>query len=469
MASEALTAVVNNKIVESVQREMKVARNPLQSLPFRWRWRWRWPAASLLGLLLATTALGKAPDRLPIFHIDVAEQNPRQTGIDSGRQWKARFPELERHHDRYLAERFSQQDFDRLLSERVQPLRSQGIAPDYLEELRGVASQLHIVTDNRLGDGLLSADELLFAQLLPDMGEYGSGSGFGVYARRNRQSIAGYNVDGTTTHALESLAAITVYKSADNTVVSIGTAGNIGIEAGFNQKGLFLAYLQADPNSRQNNAREKQAINFTIRGTLEKKSRVTSAAAVIKKQQFNESHSLLLADPTQTVVLEQIGGSTGELRSAQSPTKTGLAWQLPGRIAVVNCLALTTTTNTCQSLLANYRWQRLRTLARDLDNDPTVTVEDVIGIMLDQKNRQYGIFNEHTTKSMVFVPATREIYLYHREPLGSVDKTSGMHHYTGLIGSDNRGWRLFSSSSLLLIWILLGVLLSTAVWIRLKS
>lgn len=415
----------------------------------------------VIALFSSTISWSSNTNRLPIFRVDTEEKSPWQIGSLLGKQWKTQFPDLERQHDYYLASLLNQQRFDELLVQRVIPLRTGGIDNNYLEEFGGLSSQLNLVANNRLGDGLLSIDELMFMQLLPDLGQYGNGCGFGVYGGSSEQStsILGYNLDDIG--ILNKLAAITVYKNAEGSIVSIGIAGSLGIVAGFNQAGLFLAYLHAPPGSLGGDSNsEKYAIGFMVRHALETESDISSAATVFKNKRFNESHSLLLADSTRIFILEQMGGDKARLRLDSSTTKASMEWGKADQIAAVNCLALADNkSRNCYSLIDLHRWQRFRELAKFQAADLRGGVTDVIAIMLDQNLGNSAIFTPRTMQSMVFMPKIQELYLYKRNLSDPAGKKPTLHRYTNLLENERIKQGISLKNSLIWAWVLLGLLL----------
>ena len=407
--------------------------------------------------------------RLEVFQIDTEGKSPAQIGTELGHRWKQRFPDLERRYDIYLAGRFSQQTFDRLLDERVVPLRAGGIDRAYLDELRGLSSALNLIGSNRLGDGYLSMDELWFAQLLPDLGGYGRGCGFGVYGSRAGGSgtLVGRNLDRVG-DALSALTAITVYASPERTLVNIGAAGTLGIITGFNDQGLFLAYLDAPlAIGRQPSSTDERAIGFALRRVLEDHDNTATAVNTLMRSDYGNSHSVLLADPKRVQVLEQPRGGASRLRKPLSPTRTEMAWEHPEQIAAVDCFALPATSANCRELRDRYRWQRLRALARFDPQGPRAEIPDLARIMLDRADRQYAIFGEETRQAMVFAPRSASLYLHTRAGPGGDGEEPVMHRYADLTAdtvASASGPDLFLVS----LWILAGIMLVATVWVRFR-
>ena len=410
--------------------------------------------------------------RLPVFRIVTEDMRPTEVGAALGRQWKERFPDLEQRHDAHLAQRLNQQGFDRLLNERVAPLRAQGIDRAYLAELQGLASALNLIGRNRLGDGFLSMDELMLAQLLPDLGGDGQGCGFGVYGTHAGKAgpLVGRNLDGGRggSGITSTLGAITVYQHPEGMLVNIGVAGILGVTTGFNDRGLFLAHLAASLTpDRGASPVQGRAIGFALRRALEEHDDSAAAVRTLRRGRYGSSYSVLLADRRRIQVLEQPADGPARLREAGSRTRPTMDWGRTEQIAVVDCFALTTTPSNCQDLRDRYRWQRLRTLARFEPRGPRAEIPDLIGIMLDRTTPPYEIYGEETLQVMVFAPRTADLYLYARSEPGTGHDEPVMHRYADLVGDSATAGAGFNLL-LAVVWILIAFLLSATLWVRFR-
>ena len=414
--------------------------------------------------------------RLPVFRIDTQGHTPYEVGAELGRQWKRRFPELEPRLDALLANRlpgFSfRTDADDGSFSSSRKTTSAGLTEPHRRELEGLMSALHLVSRNRLGDGFLSRDELLLVQRLPDLGAEDAGSEFGVYASRSDtgSALVGRNLDSEAGEGgrEQALEVITVYRGEGNTLVNIGLAGGLGITTGFNQSGLFLAFLPVSGMSaRDLGEAASEPIAFTMRRTLETQEDIEGAFQVLSWPVDDSTYSILVADQDRVKVLEHAPGRRGMLRGPTSEVQPAMAWGQEGKIAVVGCLALSAMPSGCSNLRDQYRWQRFRTLA-DLDRQRTpFEMEDIVHIMLDRVGSQDAIFAPTTYQVLTFAPASGELYL------GISPATTGdpvepvMHRYADLVerpsqeGGPMRGlW--------ILLWLLITAILILTLWVRLR-
>lgn len=434
----------------------------------------------MAAMFITNSAIGaESPShRLPVFRVETEGKEPADLGAELGQQVKERFPDLESHFDRYLADAFTQEQFDNISSERVKPLRATAIEPAYLEELRGLAGSLNLVGSNRLGDGFLSLDELWFLQLIPDIGGQTGGWAFGVYGARpaNHSALIARNFDLIEYSALRGLQAITVFADSERSVVNMGFAGILSIVTGFNDHGLFLAYLEATPTfSQSERLIATGAIGFDLRRTLETQTGFAGAMRDLSRGRYNTDHSILLAGPKRVQVLEHPLDQSARLRKAASSTRPEMTWDRREQIAAVGCFALSESPANCHQLRDRYRWQRLRALARFKPEGPHARMSDLAQIVFDRSNPPYALFGRSTVQSMVFDPQQQILQLYATPRDGRNPEGQVMQHYShlavrakhtaeGNFGGKNVADGIFTE--ILAIWLLVALLLATLVYTR---
>jgi len=344
---------------------------------------------------------------------------PAEIGARLGAVTKAAFPELEARWDSALASLLEPAQLPALMSELVAPLRAEGIDAATRAEVTGFAGKLDLVGRTRLGDGHLSLDELWLVQFLPDLVPLAAGSALALHGRGpGAAPLLGRNLDLPAFEALRGLQAITRWQGARRTVVSPGLAGFLGVLNGFNERGLYAALL-AGPQHRGGHAAGKgeHAIGFAVRTALASRDSAAGAAGLLRWDAYPGSHSVLLGDAGEALVLELPAGGAAMLRRADSATRPEMPWGQPGGLAVVNCLVAADSAEGCADLGARFRWQRLRRLAAA--GGPAVQGGaaamlplDLGQTLLDRRPRGYGIFNAATVQSMVFEPASGDLLLY---------------------------------------------------------
>lgn len=396
----------------------------------------------VLGLALAlpsTLALSEsATGRLPVFRVTTDGLTPGDIGADLGRQWRASFPRLEQRLDALLADRLNNTTLAYELAGRAVPAIARIRESAYRAELEGLASVLDLVNRNRLGDEFLSWDELVLVQQLPDFGAHDVGSGFGVYGTRSDtgRPLVGRNLDGNTTPRADAgrgLDAITVYRNRDSTLVNIGFAGNLGVTTGFNERGLFVAYI---PTSNPPRAMESntpfEPMGFVLRQALETHDNIDHAFRFLRTKPLTSDHSILLADADRVQVLEHAVGRPALLRDALSEHHPAMRWRRPEQIAVVGCFALKRIPSPCVRLRDRHRWQRFHDLAIFDTDQHRGALTDVISIMLDRLNSHDAINSDATRQVLIFEPHTTVLHLRSELPTHQTAVEPMLYRYADL-------------------------------------
>lgn len=413
--------------------------------------------------------------KLPVFTIDTDGKTPEAIGFELGRQTKQAFPTIESYYDAHLTKLLTRSVFTLLIRQSL-PSLVQNLPPAYHQEINGVISAWVITQEDRLGDGKLSLNEYLILNFLPDLGFAPDGSGFGAFGKvtANRQPIVGHNMDWLSTPELRSLQSITRYQQGAHSVTSLGFAGIISVLSGFNDRGLFLALLNAQPYSpyprTQHDTPGLSSAVFDLRSALLKYNGLQQASSELKTKRYSQANNILMADTQQIQVLEHPAYQTGRIRNWNSALHTHRPWKSSQQIAVVDCHLLASLPNTCTDTKDLARWMRLRELAVFTPKDPA-NLYQISDLLFDRDNRGYEIFNRQTLQSLIYQPSTQHLYLY-TPPKNGVHPQSPIHQiYPGfsqqdaLNGSKSNSW----FHPLALFWLLLIALILFTAWSLIRS
>ncbi len=379
------------------------------------------------GLSQAQTQLPKVDEpEIPIFSISAADRSPSDIGSELGRLVKERFPDLEQRYDAYLHEAMGQAQFAELLEKQVLPSLNSLDLP-FQQEVVAMVKTWQLVAEDQLGDGQLSVHEAWVLQFLPELQTDNTASGFAVLGNISTVSgpIVGRNWAQFSNEKLRSLAAITLYHYEYETVVNLGFAGTISVFSGFNHQGLFAGYVAAPVNYSTHVDEVSMAASHwaivQLRTVLQQAKSVREAVALLSDQSYRSSHNVWLADGKTVQVLEQPIGAQSRVREVNSPLRTELLWDKPDQMAVVNCFGLQENPANCYDSYNVLRWQRFRELAHFSDKQPA-SPHDIIKIMLDRQQQEQAIFETRTMQAMVFVPMSRDLYLYTVPTTGNPDE-----------------------------------------------
>ncbi|CAA6805013.1 MAG: Unknown protein, partial [uncultured Thiotrichaceae bacterium] len=405
-------------------------------------------AGVLILLLCKPQPLSAAlPDHLPVIRIQAQGLTPLQTGLETGRQVKAQFPDIEQRYDAWLATLFSRSELDIILRQQL-PVLVKQLDESSRAELQGISGAWSLSAVNKAGDGQLSLDEYHLLNLLPDLGLLPNGIGFGIYGTTSVDGnpVVGRNLDWAGNAELQNLQVITVYENEQHSFVTIGFAGMITLFSGFNDQGLFISLLNAAPYSPYNNHNRLKNIlppySFEWRKALTSQSTVTGAIRYLDAQKYAVAHSVLIADKKIIQVLEYSPQtSQGYVRRWNSQIHSGKTWEHPNQIAAVNCLMLAGMPDTCGLPGNTVRWERLNKLAALSDPKHPADPQTVAQILFDQANRSYELFNTNTLQSLYYSPVSGSLHLY-AQTNGSAHPVSPLHQpYLDLL-SPAEEWKI---------------------------
>lgn len=281
----------------------------------------------------------------------------------------------------------------------------------------------------------------------------------------------GRNLDGQPNQQNKEreLASITVYQGKENKLVNIGFAGNLGVTTGFNQSGLFLAYIQAsDVSNQETDDATGEPIAFTIRRMLETQDHIDSTALALGARIDAGDYNILMADRDRIEVLEHAAGKPGRLRDTSSELQPAMAWAPKQQIAAVGCFALRGMPTACDKVRDRVRWQRFRTLAEQDLKGSRITITDLADIMRDRVGSYHAINSDTTYQVLAFAPDNAELYLGTKSAAATDPAGPVMHRYANLVGAVSH-----NSSELRIKWLVLwftiaGIAIAT-LWIRLRS
>lgn len=403
---------------------------------------------------------------LPVIHLQIENISPGETGAQLGREVRRHFPDIEKQYDRYLAQRFSQNTFDTIVAMKLNTMLEK-LDSNYSKELYGIANAWSLDNTNQLGDDKLSLAEYQVLNLLSDLGVAPDGSGFAVMGKASVTGtpIVGRNLDWTGQTELHRLQVITVYQNGSQGFVNIGFAGILSVMTGFNEEGLFVAGMSAEPFSpylfNQAPPDKFSLISFDLRKVLETRHSVKKAGRYLSGKEYTYSHNVLIADQNDVQVLEQSTEGSARMRSWDSRLQPDKKWDKLRQIAVVDCLVLPETPGNCSDTKDNIRWETLRSLAV-FDHTTPASTQSIAGVMSNTENYQYEILNKDTLQSVIFQPGQLALQVYHLPPDGQHPQHPGYTDYPGLL-PDIAGFDIQFVINIL-IWVLLLAMLGIAVW-----
>lgn len=261
------------------------------------------------------------------------------------------------------------------------------VPQEYRDEILGMQDVFGYGTDS-LGDGKLSANELLVIQLFPDvLRPWGcsASAAFGASSATGK-TVLGRNLDWFSgpLKISANLHAVTTMKNGARMTCNVGMLGGLFAGSQFNQSRVFGALLDAENRTLAYPAdvSGKRSYGFDLRYALETYTTLQEVADFMKGREYAFNHLVFLADATTAGVVENNIGSAGRgLRTADSVLREGLTWGILNAVATVNDFRLPGNYFAGDDTSNNERWATYRTnYAAALANGGTIDLDRMKGI-----------------------------------------------------------------------------------------
>lgn len=290
---------------------------------------------------------------------------------------------------------------------------------DYIDEVDGMASVL-TSTNNVLGDGSLSRDELWVATLIPDVVRayacsavsiFGSASTNGNMIGRNLEWFPGAEDEMLKLHS------VTIIKNGSKSVCIVGILGVLGAVSGFNTNRIFGAILDSATGELYD-SEGKRSYFYDLRHALENYSTIEDVADYLKNKPYAFNHLILLGDPVVTKVLENnLDGTNRTLRAADSVLRAGVDWGMTNALGTVNSFLLPGNFDNQSSEIENYvRWGNMVTQTANRVASVPVDIQGLKAIIGYHVGPGPGPYSEgniyvyqedfQNVQSIIFIPST---------------------------------------------------------------
>ena len=258
----------------------------------------------------------------------------------------------------------------------------------YAGEIAGMSTVFNYPID-QLGDGKLSANELLVFEVVHDVLDPGSCSGAAAFGQSTDSgaTIVGRNFDWYAMPGASELQTVQLYKNSDGAAntVGIGLLGQLFPASMFNENHLSGALLDSDMKQPYFSTIGADSYPVDLRFAMEHFSSIQGAAAYIEAKPATHSFITLLADRISAAVLENDleHPEARGLRYSDSPLREGATWDFTNSLAVVNSFLLPGTTDDFTGVPENEkRFDSFKSLFGDkLASGGTISLGDMQDIV----------------------------------------------------------------------------------------
>lgn len=327
-----------------------------------------------------------------------------EVGQQYAEQIRANVPNYEARIDSFLS--FMQKTLKidlETLKTRAMDI-SKNIPPEYMDEIKGLQS-VFSYTQDQLGDGRLSQNELLIFEIFGDVARLSGCSASAVFGNSSStgNTIVERNLEWfeLPNSELQAIHAVVKIRNKDKSLVSFAFLGDVAFISAVSDNNIFAALLDVTTDKPYPPTAGKRSYMMDLRYALENMTTLKEVADYMSNKDYAYSHIIFLADKNSSFVLENdIGSPSRGLRSASSALQHGLTWDHPDAIVTVNSFLLPGNSDTHTRSVDVDRWNSFSSLyGKFLSDNSKMDVDE-----MKQIAGYYGKDGTHATGAL-FRPA----------------------------------------------------------------
>lgn len=258
----------------------------------------------------------------------------------------------------------------------------------YQDELFGMTTVFNSPVD-KLGDGILSSDELLLFEVVHDVIDPGTCSATAVFGQASAtgSTIVGRNLDWYDMPGISDLHNVQLYKNdtSASDIVSIGILGQLFPLSVFSENHLSGAVLDSDMQSGYYTTVGADSYIADLRYAFEHYATLEGVGGYLATQQNTHSYIAFLADENTAAVLENDieHPEAKGLRYDDAILRDGSTWEYPDTLVAVNSFMLPGTMDNFTGSASNEkRYGSYTTLIESkLESNGTLGMQDVQDII----------------------------------------------------------------------------------------
>ena len=225
--------------------------------------------------------------------------------------------------------------------------------PEYKKEIAAFAEGISGGTHGIKEDGILSYEEAVLAQMIPDALRPTCCSALSLWGSKtttgDRITLRNLEWNLGSDNQMGKIHAVTHMKNGERSLTAISVLGLLDIISGINDDGVFAAIL--DVGSSQHEAyvcEGKKCYTMELRFALEEYStaRGLGEFMVAESGNYTWCHNLIISDKNDSFCAEdcvsqvvESGRGKSILRDCNTPILKGLSWDSSDSLCVVNSFA----------------------------------------------------------------------------------------------------------------------------------
>lgn len=304
-----------------------------------------------------TTPDGICNVKITDVYFDVTLDEENATPFEAGRAYGEAinyiYPEFGSKLEPYLFENIHGA-FPNLVGDNYTPVKERmhglfdSIDPHYQEEIMGLAEGLGTPDTGINPDGILSTEELMIAQMVPDALRPTACSGLSLWGEKTATGdmigVRCLEWSLGSDNSMCKIQTVLRIKNSDKSITSFSFLGLFDVISGVNDDGVFLGMI--DMYTDMPFVYEgRTCYSFAIRKALEEFTTAKEAGEymVSNASTFTFSHNVMITDGKESYCAEDACPQTVEegegfavLRDENTPLMKELHWDSPDSLCIVN-------------------------------------------------------------------------------------------------------------------------------------
>ena len=284
--------------------------------------------------------------------LDEEKATPYQAGLAYGRAIKEVYPSYCTDLEPYIHENIRyafpnvKDDFSPV-TKRLDSLFN-SINGDYQQEIKGLADGLGLKNLGIKKDGILSRQELLTGQMLPDALRQTACSGLSLWGEKtitgDMLAVRCIEWQLGSDNTMCKIHSVLHLKNGEKSIASIGFLGFLEVVSGINNDGVFGAILDVD-TGQEYDFEGKTCYTYSLRKALEEYNTAKDVGEymVSNSDRFTYSHNIMVTDGNESYCAEDAvlkikekGKGYSVLRDNKTSMMKDVKWESPDSFCIIN-------------------------------------------------------------------------------------------------------------------------------------
>lgn len=311
-----------------------------------------------------------------------------------------------------------------IISSRVEALASK-LPSEYLDEIRGLSDGFNNGSEGMVEDGKMSYEELLLAQIIPDVLRDTACFGLSVWGDKsdsgNKYTARVLEWQIGSSRQLLDIAAVFNMKNGDKSYTMVGFLGILVAHTGVNDNGVMMGELDVGVVGEAYEYEGKESYIYAIRYCLENFDDADACAGYLMDRagKFAYNPNILITDKDHSYCVELISNEKAGkpvIRDENTPLIQGYEWHNSDSLCIINGYVSEGTKTALSYASGNYlRWKKMDSWLMDIDKVSLADMKELLTRDSVVNSVEEGIGGKNRDVSPVYNDYNIHIAIYDYE------------------------------------------------------